>query len=171
MSLGKSRWIQKIHWYFVGELSCLVARISAKGQVRCWESRRECVAAVDAFTDLIEYVLYIKEGKITSCVPLLQFLIHARGCLLWLLLPCLVLAAQPRWPLHVLQVELLRQNSNCSETIVFGGHAAFSEVCLSSRMTPSTWSHSFLLPTAGNFLFTTSAVFFLAIIFSLTHSY
>lgn len=51
------------------------------------QSSRNCVAAVDAFTDVIEYVLYIKEGKIISCVPLFPFLIHARACLLWLLFP------------------------------------------------------------------------------------
>lgn len=47
------------------------------------------VAAVDALADLIECVLYIKEDKIISHVPPFLFLIHARGCLLWLLLPCL----------------------------------------------------------------------------------
>lgn len=114
MSLGKSRWIQKIHWYFTGQLPCLVASISAKGQVRCWQSSRKCAAAVEALTAVTGCVLYIKEGKTSSCVLLLLFLIHARGCLLWLLLPCLILAALPCWLLHV---QSLRQNNN-SETML-----------------------------------------------------
>lgn len=74
--------------------------------------------------------------------------------------PCVILTALARW---LLCVWLLRNNS------VYGGHAAFSELYLSTRVNPSTWIHSFPLSTAGNFLFITPAVFFLAIIFSPTH--
>lgn len=157
MSWGKSRWIQKLHWYFTGHLSCLVASISAKRQVRCWQSSRKCVAAVDALTDGIEHVLYIKEGKPITCVPLFLFL----SCLLWLLL-----SRVWSWQLWLAGCSVC----DCSEIILcmVAMQPSVSSAC-PPAVNPSTWIHSFPLSTAGNFLFITPAVFFLAIIFSPTH--
>lgn len=139
-----------------------------KGSGQMLTVQQEMCCSCGCFIGVIAYVLYIKEGGIISCVPLFLFLIHARGCVFWLLFPVSDpgSSALLATPCVIAQAEKqLRSNAGC------GGHAASSEVCLSSRMNPSTWSHSFLLSAPGNFLFTTPAVFLLAIIFSLTHPY
>lgn len=116
MILGKSGWIQKIHWYFTGQLSCLVARISAKRQVTCWQSSRNrcscgCISGSDR-------VCSLHKGRQNhqSCpsIPVS----HSCQRMSALTSPSLslILAALPRWPLHELQVQLLRQSNNYSET-------------------------------------------------------
>lgn len=172
MILGKPSGIQKMHWYSTGQWSWLVARISAKGQVSCWQSRRERAEAMSALADLTVYVLYSKGRQnhpLCPSVPLSHS--YQRMSALTSLSLSLMLAALSHWPLSVLQVRLLRQNNNYSETTLCSSDPeAFGEVWLSSSMNPKNWSHSFVLSTAGNFLFITSGVFLLAIIFSLLHS-
>lgn len=130
----------------------LVARISAKGQERYWQCRRECVAAVDALADLIVFDLYSKGRQNHLLCPSVPFShsyqeVSALASRSW----SWILAVLSHWPLSMFQVQLLRQNSNDLETTLCSSdHIAFSEFELSTSTNSKNWSHSFLLPAASN---------------------